>query len=508
MIRSLGFALRGVVAGTALALCSAAAQAPGDIRMALVIGNAAYPGPARLANPANDAKAMGDTLRGLGFDVVELRDGGKAQMQQAIDKLRDGLKNKQGIGMLYYAGHGLQLDWRNYMVPVDAQLASAADVPAKTIDVNAVIEAFKSAGTRMNILVLDACRDNPFEGAASGKGLAQLDAPPSTILAYATAPGNVAADGTGSNGLYTQYLLQELVKPQSKIEDVFKRTRFAVRRASQGRQIPWESTSLEDDFMFNAGKVVAVPKPDTRAREQAFNQEKADWERIAASGNVDDFFAFVARYPSGSYSELAQGRIERLQQPAVVAQPPQGAKPQQSFLGRYRDGDRYVFQYKDGLTGVVQTTTELVVRRKGDDDFEMSGPNAPTARFNSAGMVFQDGAGRFDPPWASVPSSELQVGRKVSGRSIHTDPRGQTQWAEHETRVVARETIASALGPLDTYKVEIQTVYQSGARRLMTMWYDPDWGGAVRQIVETRRPQGGAPEIRVRDLVSRQRGPG
>ena len=204
------------------------AQAPLDIRMALVIGNSAYPS-APLVNPANDARAMGDTLRGLGFTVVELRDANKDQMAQAIATVGAALKGKQAVGMLYYAGHGLQLDWRNYMVPVNAILSKAADVPAQTVDVNSVIDAFKAAGNRMNILVLDACRDNPFAGTASGKGLAQLDAPSGTFLAYATAPGNVAEDGDvkSGNGLYTQFLLTELKKPESRIEDVFKQGAFS-----------------------------------------------------------------------------------------------------------------------------------------------------------------------------------------------------------------------------------------------------------------------------------------
>lgn len=138
---------------------------------------------------------------------------------------------------------------------MDAKIASAVDIVGQTVDVNSVIDVFKTAGNRMNILVLDACRDNPFGKIASGKGLAQLDAPPGTFLAFATAPDNVAEDGnveTG-HGLYAQYLLEELRRPTTKIEDVFKRVRLNVRRQSKGRQIPWESTSLEDDFVFNDG---------------------------------------------------------------------------------------------------------------------------------------------------------------------------------------------------------------------------------------------------------------
>ena len=275
--RFAGPLLRLTTVATILVTASVSAQAPLDVRVALIIGNSAYAN-APLVNPANDAQAMADVLKRLGFNVIELRDGNKAQMAAAISKVSDTLKGKQGVGMLYYAGHGLQLDWRNYMVPVDANLKSAADVTQQTIDLSSVVDIFKAAGNRMNIVVLDACRDNPFGGnTSSAKGLAQLDAPPSTFLAYATAPGNVAEDGDekSGNGLYTQYLLQELKRPTAKIEDVFKRVRLNVRKQSNGRQIPWESTSLEDDFFFNDGvKYTIKPEDlermaaDVRQREQ------------------------------------------------------------------------------------------------------------------------------------------------------------------------------------------------------------------------------------------------
>lgn len=287
------------------------AQAPGDLRVALVIGNAAYAGNASLTNPGNDAKAMSEVLRGLGFTVIEVRDGSKAQMMQAIANIKSTLQGKQAIGMLYYAGHGLQVDWRNYMVPIDAKMSKASEVPEQTVDLSQVIDAFKTAGNRMNIVVLDACRDNPFAGTATGKGLAQLDAPPGTFLAYATAPGNVAEDGDAksANGLYTQFLLQELKRPISKIEDVFKRTRLNVRTASSGRQIPWESTSLEEDFFFRQPSSV-VQSPEQL--EAQFKQQLDRWNSIEASKDVQVLQAFLLDYPSGSFSELAQFRFDRL----------------------------------------------------------------------------------------------------------------------------------------------------------------------------------------------------
>jgi uncharacterized caspase-like protein len=254
---------------------STIAQAPLDVRVALVIGNAAYKNIPALGNSTNDAKSMAVVLRKLGFSVVEVVDGNKDQMSKAIDQMQAQLKGKQAVGMLYYAGHGLQLDWHNYMVPVDAKLNQASDVPKQTIDIENVIDIFKKSVTRMNIIVLDACRDNPFSGKASGKGLAQLDAPPGTYLAFATSPGNVAEDGDESsgNGLFTQFLLKELQKP-ARIEDVFKRVRLQVRQKSQGRQIPWDSSSLEDDFAFNDGvKHTFNPEDLIKEAQQAKERE-------------------------------------------------------------------------------------------------------------------------------------------------------------------------------------------------------------------------------------------
>ncbi|RYX89397.1 MAG: caspase family protein [Comamonadaceae bacterium] len=449
---------------------------------------------------------MAATLRSLGFIVVEVRDGSREQMAAAIASVGSSLKGKQGIGMLYYAGHGLQLDWRNYMVPVDARLRTAADVPAQTVDLGSVIEAFKAAGNRMNIVVLDACRDNPFTGTSSGKGLAQLDAPPGTILAYATAPGNVAEDGQGlSNGLYTGYLLEELKKPVAKIEDVFKRVRLQVRQKSQGRQIPWESTSLEEDFVFNNGKVVVAAKPAESTREQAFNQEKAEWERVKASASVDDFYEFLKKYPSGSMSELAQTRVERLQKAQVRVQADREGRVQDLFDRRYREGDTYEFVLKDGLTNVQTGRGSVVVRVRGEDEVEGVGTGFPNARATRAGFVVQDGGGTYDPPWSAVPGGDFQVGKRIAGRSIRTAPNGDKYWLDYETRIVAREKLQTSLGLLDTYRVEVSMLFQIGSRSQLTFWYEPEWGYAVKTRFEFRNPGTRAPDIRIREMVARSR---
>lgn len=489
---------------------SAQAQAPLDIRIALVIGNSAYPD-APLVNPANDARAMGDTLRGLGFTVVELRDARKAQMAEAIAKVRESLNGKQGVGMLYYAGHGLQLDWRNYMVPVDAKLTKATDVPEQTVDINLVINAFKGAGNRMNILVLDACRDNPFVGTASAKGLAQLDAPPGTFLAFATAPGNVADDGDAQsgNGLYTRFLLDELKKPVSKIEDVFKRVRLQVRQKSQGRQIPWESTSLEDDFFFNTGKVMAVAKPDERIREAAFNAEKNDWDKIKDTKDAAELYAFLLKYPNGNISELAQAQLERLDQAKIAAQPDRNGESQNAVASRFRLGDTYEFAIKDGLTGITRTRSTAVVTNVTDTRADYTGIFGPNTRGAStvAGAVVSVGAETYDPPYTLIPGGEYQVGKKWGGRSFRSSAGGNTGWLEYQGRILAYEKVEVAAGTFYGYKIQMDFLYDDGLRRKSTYWSQPEWGLPMQMIIESR-PRSGPVEIYIREMLARRRGNG
>jgi Caspase domain len=507
LIKSLGLLF---AVGT---LLPTVAQAPSDVRIALVIGNAAYPGAAALVNPGNDAKAMSETLRGLGFTVVEARDASRAQIVQAIATVRDNLKGRSGTGMLYYAGHGLQLDWRNYMVPVDARLTKAADVPEQAVDLGQVIDAFKVAGNKMNIVVLDACRDNPFAGTATGKGLAQLDAPPGTFLAYATAPGNVAEDGetkADSNGLYTKYLLQELKKPQAKIEDVFKRVRLNVRQQSQGRQIPWESTSLEDDFFFNAG-LKPTQKLSDSEKDRAFTTEKVDWDKIAGSKSVDDFYAFLQKYPNGNVSGLAQTRIEVLQKAKTTVVADQSGLKQGSMIDSFINGDKYVLELRDGYSNAIRGKGTVQIFSRADDLIEGVSDNPSLiggAELNRGGFIRRDGGGSYDPPYGLFPNGELKIGTQATTRSNVTHNNGYKQWVDIQSKVTGREVLDTALGKINTIRVDVVLQYQNGNRSNRTLWYDPEWGYAIRLKIENRSARGGSPDLAIREMISRERGRG
>jgi len=220
-------------------------------KVALVIGNSDYT-ISPLLNPANDARDMADALRDNGFEVLEYEDiPDLAEMKKAIRSFGGRIRNG-GVGLFYYAGHGLQVSGKNYLIPIQAEIYSEEEVEYESVDVGFVLAQMENAGNRMNIVILDACRNNPFARSwrSASQGLAFIDAPTGTLIAYATAPGKVASDGTGDNGLYTEELLDQIRIEGLKIEDVFKQVRAAVVERSDGQQTPWESSSLIGDFYF------------------------------------------------------------------------------------------------------------------------------------------------------------------------------------------------------------------------------------------------------------------
>jgi hypothetical protein len=222
-------------------------------RVALVIGNADYKlGP--LLNPVNDARSISDALRAAGFDVIKYENlATLADMKKAVREFGLRIQNG-GVGLFYYAGHGMQVNGNNYLIPVQAEIYKEEEVEFESLDVNFVLAQMESAHNRMNIIILDACRDNPFSrswrSTSASKGLAFINAPAGTLIAYATAPGSVASDGSGNNGLYTEEILKQINKKGLKIEDVFKNVRAGVMEHSNKTQTPWESSSLLGDFYF------------------------------------------------------------------------------------------------------------------------------------------------------------------------------------------------------------------------------------------------------------------
>jgi uncharacterized caspase-like protein len=320
----------------AAALALLAGPAAAEKRLALVIGNGAY-AEAPLRNPPNDARAMAQTLRELGFEVIALENADKTKMQRAVLEFGKKLKESD-VGLFFYAGHGMQVRGANYLIPVGAQIGSEDEVEVEAVDTNYVLARMAAAGSKFNVVVLDACRNNPFARSfrSAANGLAAITAPTGTLISYATAPGSVAADGEGANGLYTGELVRAIREPGLKIEEAFKRVRAGVIEKSRGQQTPWESSSLVGDFVFRPGApkaaTAAAPAAPAAAAPSApasgeREVELTFWNSIKDSRNADDFRAYLQTYPQGSFANLAQVRLRALEQAPRPAAPPPAAAP-------------------------------------------------------------------------------------------------------------------------------------------------------------------------------------
>ncbi|WP_426955512.1 caspase family protein [Muricoccus radiodurans] len=334
----------------------AGAQAPdapiAGRRVALVIGNAAYRSVERLPNAANDAQLMATTLRGLGFELV----GGGAQvnldragLSRQVQEFGRALAGAE-VGLFYYAGHGLQVGGVNWLVPVDANPTRAQDLDFQMVDADLVLRQMSGAGTRLNLVLLDACRNNPFltRGLRSvGGGLAEMRAPEGTLLSYATQPGNVAVDGMGTNSPYTAALAEAMRQPGLDVFRLFNRVGLQVKRATGGSQQPWVSTSpIEGDFYFAgaaavpparvaepappAGPGPAPPAPDpterliTLAREQRCSllEVSSTGGRISVSGlapSRPDWDGFLRQAGATRGIRLSPQAVEFL--PAFACEP-------------------------------------------------------------------------------------------------------------------------------------------------------------------------------------------
>lgn len=242
----------------------APASANTEKRIALVIGNAQYPA-SRLKNPANDAAAMSAALRKLGFTVIHREDATQRVMLSAMREFVDKASGYD-VRLFFYAGHGAQIAGKNYLMPLDTALDEERDLQRTAVNLNEFIELLGQGKQGVNIIVLDACRDNPFSATqsltANGRrmkfrgvkmaGLATVEAPVGSFIAFAAAPGQAADDGVGNNlGVFTKHIVEHIATPDITIEQVFKRVRGGVRKDTDGKQIPWDSSSLTGDFCFS-----------------------------------------------------------------------------------------------------------------------------------------------------------------------------------------------------------------------------------------------------------------
>jgi formylglycine-generating enzyme required for sulfatase activity len=278
-----------------------------EARVALVIGNSAYEG-AVLKNPVNDARGVAEALRACKFEVTTLTDATKRQMDDAIAAFGERIRGG-AVGLFYFAGHGVQVSGKNYLIPIGAKLAQEVDAKYQGVDVGEVLDRMDTAKNGLNILILDACRNNPFARSwhrgLGGEGLAQVKAPTGSLISYATAPGSTAADGEGEHGIYTEALLKEMQKPGESLLEVFQKVRERVLQQSRREQVPWESNSTVGDFYFVP--LVKHPTGPTEAQLEA-----TVWEGIQDSRKAHDFESFLTKFPNGNFAELAKAKLANL----------------------------------------------------------------------------------------------------------------------------------------------------------------------------------------------------
>lgn len=325
-------------------------------RVALVIGNSSYKHVAELKNPRADANDIAAVLRRLGFEVIEGVDLDKRAMSNTIRKFSSAL-NEADVALFYYAGHGLQVKGQNYLAPIDAKLSVEADLDFDMVPLNLVLRQMERA-KRTNLIFLDACRDNPLlvslarsmgasRSAALTRGLARVDTGVGTLISYSTQPGNVALDGEGRNSPFTTAVLKHIETPGLDVSEMMISVRKDVLKSSNGRQVPWENSSLTGQFFFKeAEKTVTAtpspvntPKPQVTRRTETVTINQVDkqvldltfWNSIKASKDAADFKAYVEKFPKGIFASIAQRRMVILSQPKEQKQaaltPPAPPKP-------------------------------------------------------------------------------------------------------------------------------------------------------------------------------------
>lgn len=313
-------------------ICCALLASPAlaEKRVALVIGNAAYEN-SPLKNPVNDAGDMEKMLKSLGFDVIARLNANQKQMEDAIRQFQAKL-SKDAMGLFFFAGHGMQVGGVNYLIPIGAKIQQESDIKYESVDAGRVMDAMHEAGNPLNIVVLDACRDNPFaRGSRSGanKGLARMDAPSGTFIAYATAPGDTAADGDGRNGVFTKYMLEYMPTPNLEVDKVLKKVRVSVMRETGKKQVPWQSSSLTGDFFFKGGAEGAGGGMDKAAAEEWAKIEKERQEIAELKRQIERSQREAKAAPAQAPAAVQAAAPAQAQAPMPA---PRAAKPPKLML--------------------------------------------------------------------------------------------------------------------------------------------------------------------------------
>ena len=313
--------IQWVTRAAAALACACSLAAPAADRVALLIGNNTY-GTSPLRNAVNDARDLADALKELGFHVILRENASRKDMIEGIREFGQAIDGAS-TALFFYAGHAMQFKDRNYLVPIDAAMGSEEDVTFFSVEIGQIFDRMDRARTRFNFIILDACRDNPFASSfkLTSAGLAQMSSPSGTLIAYATSPGSVAADGFGRNGMYTKHILQNIKVPDLPVEIMFKRVREGVERETRKLQTPWDSSSLKGDFTFAGGSGARGPATAAAgpSADMTLQIEREFWVSVRDSSRPEDIRAYLDKYPSGSFASIAKNRLDALVRPNRIA---------------------------------------------------------------------------------------------------------------------------------------------------------------------------------------------
>ncbi|HKM88813.1 MAG TPA: SUMF1/EgtB/PvdO family nonheme iron enzyme [Xanthobacteraceae bacterium] len=429
-----------------------------DKRVALVVGNGSYTHVPPLDNPSNDGRLLAEALRSIGFTLV----GGGAQLnldKQSFEKVVQEFGAKlQGadVGLFYYAGHGLQMRGINYLVPVDANPTREADVGIQMLDANLILNQMEGTGTKLNIVILDACRNDPFSGRAllmgrgrdnemvkmrdiAGGGLAEMHAPEGTLIAFATQPGNTALDGADGDSPYTKALAETIREPGLGIFEMFNRVGVKVKNATKSQQLPWTSNSPIEGAFYFVPPQVAVAGPAAAPVAKGPSAEEIAWDYLKDTADVASLRRFVTKFPQGPRKHEAEVRIATLEQAAAEAQRVQSAQPKAAAPVQ-----------KPTLLGQLSPEQERALK--------------PPERFKECETC---------PEMVTVPAGAFLMGSPASEPARGADEGPQQQVAFGHTFAVARSAV--------TFDEWNACVAEGGCNAYRPGDYG--WGGGKRPVI-------------------------
>ena len=495
------------------------APAHAEKRIALIIGNSAYTHSGALENPKNDAQLIASALRRANFEVTVRTDANRKSMQEAFRAYSAKLKTagKDTVGFFYFAGHGTQVNGVNYLMPVDANIEDESQVESETVSASGLMAQLGGAANKMNLVILDSCRNNPFKRGyrSQVRGLAPMHAPPSTLIGYSTQPGNVAYDGTKGYSPYAIALHRAIRQTGHSIESAFKQARTEVNEVTGGKQVPWEESSLFVDFYFFKDAPLTPIQP-VAWNSKAFDAEASQWKDIRSSRDPGSFRGYLKKHPQGTFSLLATDRLATLKQLAA-AKPtkpvaPVAGEPGVYFFDQFDgdalskdwdvmnpDAESYIVE--DGLLTVLLSDVQKPTMATIPNIFRLLKPIPKgdwtlTAKFNFApqtmsewlsfGVMKRDGTGL---------TTSLQMYTSNYGRDTRAYIRGDKQTRKksefsHELLNLQVRDARNIKGRTSTFKQYAKSVYlrltKQGRRYTASVKFEPGVGLDPKKAVAAK----------------------